>query len=635
MRSSCLVEAPAAEHVAQGGDVVGDHVQPRVLRQVAQAAVEADRAARSLVGAPDDLEHGGLAGAVAAHQADLLTGAHGEAHAVDEGHATHIDPKVRHLQHGDPGCQTEGQTPTIWSEPSCGGDRQRGVLFADIVATSAAVAATSARSAKSAALGELLGHLDPHEVEPAVGFLTGEVRQGRIGVGWASLQAAERDPAVVATLTVADVDAAITSLAGLGAQARRRPDRPSSATCSAARPRARATFLTRLIGGELRQGALAGVMTDAVAKASGLPATVVRRAIMLGGRLDVVARIALTEGRPGLEAVELLVGRPVQPMLASTAASVTEAIDQLGAAAVEWKLDGIRIQVHRNGTDVAVYTRNLNDITDRLPGVADLVRTFPGPGVRARRRGAGGGRWRPAGPSRSRTRRAASEPRARAAAVARRSSTSCHLDGRDLIDEPLSVRRPLLAELTGEHRIPGTITDDPAVGEAVLASALAAGHEGVVVKGVDSPYEAGRRGKAWRKVKPVHTLDLVVLAVEWGHGRRTGWLSNLHLGARAADGDGFVMVGKTFKGLTDDLLRWQTERFLALAEREEPWGGPQTGVVWVRPEQVVEIALDGVQRSTRYPGGVALRFARVVRYRDDKRPDEADPIGTVQAMLAR
>ncbi len=215
-----------------------------------------------------------------------------------------------------------------------------------------------------------------------------------------------------------------------------------------------------------------------------------------------------------------------------------------------------------------------------------------------------------------------------------------HLDDRDLIDEPLSVRRPLLADLTGDWCIPGTITDDPAEGKAVLADSLATGHEGVVVKGATSPYEAGRRGKAWRKVKPVHTLDLVVLAAEWGHGRRRGWLSNLHLGARAVagdgtPGDGFVMVGKTFKGLTDQLLAWQTERFLGLAEREEPWGGPQTGVVWLRPEQVVEIALDGVQRSTRYPGGVALRFARVVRYRDDKPAAEADPITTVQAMLAR
>lgn len=509
------------------------------------------------------------------------------------------------------------------------------MLFAEIVATSAAVAATSARSAKAQALAELLGRLAPDEVEPAVGFLTGEVRQGRIGVGWSSLSAAERRPATAPALTVADVDAAITALAGLGgagsagARAAQLGDLFARATADEGH------FLTRLIGGELRQGANAGVMADAVAKASAVPATVVRRAMMLGGRLDVVARIALTEGRVGLEAVGLVVGRPVQPMLASTAASVSDAIEQLGEAAVEWKLDGIRVQVHRRGDEVAIYTRNLNDITDRLPGVVEVVRSFPG------ERFVLDGEALVVDPATGRPvafQDSASGIRAEgghAAAVRPSFFDLVHLDGRDLLDEALSVRRPLLADLTGEHRIPGTITDDPATGEAVLASALAAGHEGVVVKGIASTYEAGRRGKAWRKVKPVHTLDLVVLAVEWGHGRRTGLLSNLHLGARADDGDGFVMVGKTFKGLTDDLLRWQTERFLALAEREEPWSGPQTGVVWVRPEQVVEIALDGVQRSTRYPGGVALRFARVVRYRSDKGPDQADPLAAVSAMLAR
>ena len=294
---------------------------------------------------------------------------------------------------------------------------------------------------------------------------------------------------------------------------------------------------------------------------------------------------------------------------------------------------------------VAVFTRNLNDITDRLPGVADLARSLParsfvldgealvldpatGRPV-AFQDSASGIRSEDDGPVGAAT----------GGVVTPFFFDLLHLDGTDLIDEPVTVRRPALAQLTGDACIPGTLTDDPDAGEAVLADALAAGHEGVVVKGAGSPYEAGRRGKAWRKVKPVHTLDLVVLAVEWGHGRRTGWLSNLHLGAPAVDGaaadgpEGFVMVGKTFKGLTDDLLRWQTDRFLDLAVREEPWGGPQTGVVWVRPEQVVEIALDGVQRSTRYPGGVALRFARVVRYRDDKPPSEADPITAVQAML--
>jgi DNA ligase-1 len=516
------------------------------------------------------------------------------------------------------------------------------VLFAEIVATSTAVAAVSGRTAKRDLLADLLRRAAPDEIEPVIGFLVGEPRQGRIGVGWRTIASAEQPPAEEASLTVAEVDALLSELAvtaGAGS-AGRKQDLLAAVLARATADES--AFLSQLVGGGLRQGALAGVMTDAVATASAIPATVVRRAIMLGGRLDAVARIALTESRAAVEAVALEVGRPVQPMLASTAASVTEAVEDLGEAAVEWKLDGIRIQVHRDGDDVAVFTRNLNDITDRLPGVVDLARSLPATSfvldgealVLDRSTGrpvafqdsASGIRSEDGGP---------------VAAVTPFFFDLLHLDGTDLIDEPVAVRRPALAELTGASCIPGTVTDDAAAGEAVLADALAAGHEGVVVKGATSRYEAGRRGKAWRKVKPVHTLDLVVLAVEWGHGRRRGWLSNLHLGARAVDGpdgpdgpDGFVMVGKTFKGLTDDLLRWQTERFLGLAEREEPWGGPQTGVVWVRPEQVVEIALDGVQRSTRYPGGVALRFARVVRYRDDKPPAEADPITAVQAMLA-
>jgi len=514
------------------------------------------------------------------------------------------------------------------------------VLFAEIVATSAAVTGAPGRNAKRDALAALLSRLDPEEIEPAVGFLIGEPRQGRIGVGWRTIASAEQAPATASSVTIAEVDGLLSELAvtsGPGSGARKQ----ALLGAVLARTTApEASFLFQLVSGGLRQGALAGVMTDAVATASGIPATVIRLAIMLGGRLDAVARIALTEDRAAIEAVALEVGRPLQPMLASTSASVTEALADLGEAAVEWKLDGIRIQVHRDGDDVTVYTRNLNDITERSPHVIEIVRSMP-----AQRLVLDGEVLvvDPETGSPVAFQDSASEISAaggRGGVVQPAFFDVVHVDGRDLIDEPLSVRRQVLADVTGRWAIPGTITADPEVGEAVLESALAAGHEGVVVKGVNSPYEAGRRGKAWRKVKPVHTLDLVVLAVEWGHGRRSGWLSNLHLGARAVDGspaddrDGFVMVGKTFKGLTDELLRWQTERFTALAEREEPWNGPRTGVVWVRPEQVVEIALDGVQRSTRYPGGVALRFARVVRYRDDKPPAEADPITTVQAMLA-
>ncbi|CAN5586566.1 ATP-dependent DNA ligase [soil metagenome] len=488
------------------------------------------------------------------------------------------------------------------------------MLFAELVTTSTAVGATSSRLAKSQALADLLVRLAPDEIEATVGFLVGEPHQGRVGIGWKTIQSAmaATDRAEVATLEVGEVDQAITTLAALSG--------PGSGTARIellgnvfGRATAdEASFLARLLGGELRQGANAGVMTDAVAKASGIPATVVRRSVMLGGRLDATARVALTEGREGVEAVGLEVGRAHQPMLASTAASVTEAVEAIGGSSVEWKLDGIRIQAHKDGNEVRIYTRNLNDITERLAEVVAIVRGLPadtlvldGEALVVDLAG------RPVAFQDTASRVSADAERTEA--VLPHFFDVVHVDGRDLIDEPLSVRRAELERVAGPWRIPGTVTADPVAAEAVLVDALAAGHEGVVVKGISSKYEAGRRGKAWRKVKPVHTLDLVVLAVEWGYGRRTGWLSNLHLGARADDGDGFVMVGKTFKGMTDELLRWQTERFQALAVREEPWTGPQTGTVWVRPKQVVEIALDGAQRSTTYPGGVALRFARVLR----------------------
>lgn len=509
------------------------------------------------------------------------------------------------------------------------------MLLAEVVATSAVVAATSSRSAKRDVLADLLERAEPHEVEPLIGLLVGEPRQGRFGVGWRTLASARQQPASLATITVTDLDTTLSRLARLGGPGSATERRDLLAELLSRSTPEEADFLARLVGGELRQGALAGVVTDAVARAAGVPATVVRRAVMLGGRLDVVASLALSGGRDALAAVGLEVGRPVQPMLASTAASVEQAVTEIGLAAVEWKLDGIRVQVHRNGDKVRAWTRNLNEITDRVPEVVTAVRGLDAdrlvldgeaialdPGghpllFQDTVSGEGGGQMRPF------------------------FFDLLHLDGRDLIDEPLAERRQLLADIAGEWHVPGAITADPDSAATVLDDALQSGHEGVVVKAADSRYEAGRRGKTWRKVKPVHTFDLVVLAAEWGHGRRQGWLSNLHLGARndyfsgagpSPQGSEFVMVGKTFKGLTDELLRWQTERFLSLAEREEPWDGPQTGVVWVRPEQVVEIAIDGIQRSTRYPGGLALRFARVVRYRDDKAPSDADTLSALRDL---
>ncbi|MYK76489.1 MAG: ATP-dependent DNA ligase, partial [Acidimicrobiaceae bacterium] len=382
-----------------------------------------------------------------------------------------------------------------------------------------------------------------------------------------------------------------------------------------------------------RQGASEGVVVEAVARAAGVAASVVRRALMLVGDLGETAGIALTQGTPGLEAVRFEVFRPIRPMLASTADDAASAVAELGRCSVEWKLDGIRIQVHRRGEEVRIWTRNLNDVTDRLGEVADLVRGLP---VRvAAFDGEVMGIADDLAPVAFQDTMGRVGTRGTGESVPSRADTvrvrpmffdALHLDGRDLLDEPLEIRLGCLAEAAADHRVPGVVTADPDEAEQVFAAAVGAGHEGVMVKAAGSPYAAGRRGKAWRKVKPVHSFDLVVLAVEPGSGRRRGWLSNIHLGARDPSG-GFVMVGKTFKGMTDEMLRWQTRRFDELATDR------RAHVVKLRPEQVVEIAVDGVQRSSRYPGGVALRFARVVRYRSDKSAAEADTIDTVRSLL--
>jgi DNA ligase-1 len=517
------------------------------------------------------------------------------------------------------------------------------MLLAEVVEVSARVAGTPARTAKIAALAEFLRRLGPDEVEPAVGFLVGEPRQGRIGVGWATLAkgisarrgtpAAEPGapapsaPAAADRITIGELDRALTELAattGSGSVGAR------AALLDSLLARADAAeidFIADLLTGGLRQGALEGVMAEAVAKAAEVPAAVVRRACMLAGDLGHTAAIALTEGRAGLEAVGLEVLRPIGPMLASTAADVDEAIAGLGLSSVEWKLDGIRLQVHKRGDEVRIFTRNLNDITDRMPEVVDVIRSLPAAQVVLDGEAltlTDDLRPQPFQDVMSRVGRRTGEPTAH---VGAHFFDCLHLDGDDLLDKPLLERLAALERVAGPWRIPGEVTDDPAAAGEVLRAALAAGHEGVVVKGASSPYEAGRRGKSWRKVKVARTFDLVVLGAEWGHGRRKGWLSNLHLGARDPETGEFVMVGKTFKGLADRTLTWQTE---ALLEREVARSGI---VVYVRPELVVEIALDGIQKSSRYPGGIALRFARVKRYRPDKDPADADTIGTLQALL--
>ncbi len=497
-------------------------------------------------------------------------------------------------------------------------------LFADVVSASTAVAATSSRSAKVAILAELLRALDAEEVPICVGFLSGVPRQGRVGIGYAAIRDAERAAAGAPSLTVADVDQAISDIeaeTGSGSAGRRR-ELLEGLMARATEPEA--AFLVGLLTGGLRQGALAGLMADAVAKAAGVRGEIARRALMLSGDLTEMARIAITGGEAGLRAVGFEIFRPILPMLASTGANVTEALDGFERASVEFKLDGIRVQIHRRGDEVRIYTRNLNEITDTLPGIVDAVRSLPvhqavldGEAI-----------WMDAGgPAPFQYTVSQIDSDAPPEGIVTFLFDVLHVDGEDLLDAPLHERIARLVQIAPAHRIPGVFTSDAATAQRVLDEAIAAGHEGVVVKDVASVYAAGRRGKAWRKVKPVRTYDLVVLGAEWGHGRRQGWLSNLHLGARDPDSGTFVMVGKTFKGLTDELLRWQTEALLA---RETERRGI---AVMVRPELVVEIALDGVQSSTRYPGGIALRFARVKRYRTDKDAVQADVIGDLRALL--
>jgi DNA ligase 1 len=498
-------------------------------------------------------------------------------------------------------------------------------LLADVVSTSRSLADTSSRSAKTAILAELLGRLDAGEIAIAVGFLTGVPRQGRVGIGYTTIYAIERPPAEAPSITILDLDRAIGAIqqtTGKGSAGARKAVLESLLD-GATEPEA--DFVRRLFTGELRQGALAGLMVDAVARAAGVPVQLTRRALMLSGDLTRTAEIAIAGGEEGLREVGFELFRPILPMLASTAASVSEAVGGFDRSSVEWKLDGIRIQIHRREDEVRVYTRNLNDITDALPGIVRAVRLLSVTKAVLD----GEALWmQDHGPAAFQDTVAQIDEAAPLEGIVTFLFDMLHVDGVDLLDAPLAERAARLAEIAPHLKIPSLITSDPKAAERMLDEALEAGHEGIVVKDAASAYSAGRRGKAWRKVKPVRTYDLVVLGAEWGHGRRRGWLSNIHLGARVPAGGEFVMVGKCFKGLTDELLEWQTRELLA-RETER-----QGIAVLVRPELVVEIALDGVQSSTRYPGGVALRFARVKRYRPDKSATEADTIDDLRALLS-
>ncbi|MFK0234021.1 ATP-dependent DNA ligase [Streptomyces vinaceus] len=504
------------------------------------------------------------------------------------------------------------------------------MLLADVARVSREVAETSARSRKTALLAELFSAAPPEEAGLVISYLSGRLPQGRPGIGWRAL-AREVEPAAAPTLTVTAVDAAVTeyaAVAGAGAQAGRR--RILDALLGAATaPEQR--FLRSLLSGEVRQGALDAVALEGVAAAAGVPAAELRRAAMLDGSLARVAAAVLADGAAALREATLRVGQPVQPMLANTAKSVAGALAALGPCAVEEKLDGIRVQVHRDRDEVRVYTRSLDDITGRLPEVAELARALPGERFILDGEVIGQGPDGRPVPFQEVASRVGSridvEAARRTLPVAPYFFDVLASGDEVLLDLPVRERYAALAALVPQEcRVRRLVVEDPgeqaAAAEEFWAETLRRGHEGVVVKGLDSVYAAGRRGRHWLKVKPVHTLDLVVLAVERGHGRRTGLLSNLHLGARAADGT-YAMLGKTFKGLTDEMLRWQTERLSELAVEDDGF------TVRVRPELVVEIAYDGLQRSSRYPAGVALRFARVLRHRPDKRADEADTVETV------
>ncbi|WP_141979157.1 ATP-dependent DNA ligase [Saccharothrix saharensis] len=497
------------------------------------------------------------------------------------------------------------------------------MLFTEVVETSAAVAATRSRLAKVAALAGLVRRMSTPAV---VSFLVGVPSQGRIGAGWRTVFDLDVPPAPEPSLTVSDVDAALGSFAAIGGKgsAARRVEALTSLFGRATA--AEQDFLRRLLTGELRQGALEGVMLDAIARAADVPGEVVRRAFMLSGSLPGTA-VAAMSGEEALAAFRLEVGRPVRPMLASPAESLDAALGELGSCVVEHKLDGARIQVHRSGDEVRIFTRTLREITGTVPELVELVRALPCTSVVLDGETLAltdEGKPRPFQETMSRF----GAQDVRELLLSPFFFDCLHLDGVDLLDEPLRVRLDAVRRVAGSHVIPGVVSPGSAEEAArVLAEALAAGHEGVMVKSLESVYAAGRRGRAWQKVKPVHTLDLVVLGVEWGSGRRRGLLSNLHLGARDPDGGPPIMVGKTFKGLTDELLAWQTRELMAIATEKTDW------VVVVRPEMVIEIELDGVQVSPRYPGGVALRFARVLRYRPDKDAGDADTIDAVRALL--
>ena len=508
------------------------------------------------------------------------------------------------------------------------------MLFHDLVQTSRRVAATSGRLAKIDLVAALLRLAGPDEIEIAIAFLSGSLRQGRIGIGYATLQAAQAEQAATApSLELAAVDVALQRLATTTGKGSTQMKQRLLGELFARGTVDEQEFLLRLLMGELRQGALEGLVTEAVARAAGLEAGAVRRATMLAADLGRVAHAVLTRGAAGLTSFRVELFRPLQPMLAQAADDVADALTRLGGeAAFEHKLDGARIQVHKAGNEVRVFSRQLNDVTQAVPEVVETVQRLPladaildGEAIALRQDGTP----LPFQMTMRRFGRKLDVERLRAELpLVPFFFDILYADGAPLLDEPYARRFTVLAAaVPGEQRVPRLVTSDAGEAAAFFERAIAAGHEGLMAKALDARYDAGARGAAWLKLKPAHTLDLVVLAAEWGHGRRRGRLSNLHLGAR--DGGGFAMLGKTFKGMTDEMLEWQTAKLLELETRHDGH------VVHVRPELVVEVAFNGIQASPTYPGGLALRFARIVRYRPDKGPDQSDTIETVRELHRR
>jgi DNA ligase-1 len=505
------------------------------------------------------------------------------------------------------------------------------VQFADLVVASAAVASVSSRLEKIGRLKELLVRLRPDEIETAVAFLAGSTRQGRVGVGYRAIaEGSDVPPAAEATLTIGDVDRAFEALASVegagsvAARGRALGDLFTRAT------RDEQNFLRRLLFGELRQGALEGVLVEAIARAAGVDTSKLRRAAMMTGDLGPVARAALTMGPEALDAVVVQMMRPIRPMLAETGEGIGNALERFSDAVVEYKLDGARIQIHKSGDDVRIFSRTLRDVTDAAPEVVSAIRDLPvrdaifdGEVIALRP----DGRPHPFQVTMRRFGRTRDIERGRAELPLTPFLFDClYADGTTLIDETQERRVQVLHDVAGALTVPRLVRPTLEAARQFASEAIGRGHEGVMAKDLTAPYAAGRRGASWLKIKEARTLDLVVLAAEWGHGRRRGWLSNLHLAARDPATSSFVMLGKTFKGMTDQMLEWQTTALQAIET------GRDSYTVYVRPELVVEIAFNEIQTSSIYPGGLALRFARVKRYRADKNASEADTIQTVRAM---